>query len=552
VSGPTHGGSASEVGAGTGARAVARALRSAGVEIVFGLPGVHNLALWPAFRDAGIRIVGSRHEQGTVYAADGLARATGALGVALTTTGPGAANTIGAVGEAWASHSPVVVIATDIPTTQRQPGVYRGVLHESIAQAAMFVAVTKSTIDVADADGISTAIVTAATLARSAPTGPVYVGIPTNLLDAPAPAVAGATGEWSANAGDAQPVLDALAGSARPLLWIGGGARDAGDEIGKLALRLGAPIVTTYQARGVIHADHPLLVGAPPHEPPVIELIGQADLAVVIGSDLDAMTTMGWRLPLPERRVAINVDPVDATKNYAMDATLATDARIAGVLADALPGREPWAGNLAALVERLRDDLRTTPETAESIAFLEHTEAALPADAVVFADMCIPGYWLAGHYRVRSPRGLQYPMGWGTLGFAFPAAIGAAAAFGERGRPVVSVSGDGGMLFAIGELATAAQERLPLTAVVIDDGGYGMLRYGHDPDVDFGTELASVDFAAVARGFGMEARTVEGVGASYRAALAEAVASGAPNLLHVRAALYPPRSTSPRWPLRGA
>ncbi len=117
---------------------------------------------------------------------------------------------------------------------------------------------------------------------------------------------------------------------------------------------------------------------------------------------------------------------------------------------------------------------------------------------------------------------------------------------------MVSVSGDGGMLFAIGELATVAQEGLALTAVVIDDGGYGMLRYGHDPSVDLGTELATVDFAAVARGFGIEARTVDGVGESYRAALAEAVASGVPNLLHVRARLYPPRSTSPRWPLRGA
>ncbi len=539
-------------GSPTGAQAVAHALRSLGVATAFGLPGVHNLALWPALTEAGIRIVGSRHEQGTVYAADGLARATGGLGVALTTTGPGAANTVGAIGEAWASHSPVVVIATDIPTTQRQPGVYRGVLHESIAQAAMFVAVTKSTIDVVDADGIGAAIITAATIALTAPTGPVYVGVPTNLLDAPAPVTKAAAGEWEPSRNDAQPILDAIATSQRPLVWAGGGARDAGDGIAALATQLGAPVVTTYQARGIISADHPLLVGAPPHEPPVIDLIEQADLAIVVGSDLDAMNTMAWRLPLPDRRVAINIDAVDATKNYSMDATLTADARAAGLIAGAVPAREPWAGNLAALVKSLRDEMRTTPETAESIAFLEHTEAALPADAVVFADMCIPGYWLAGHYRVRTARSLHYPMGWGTLGFAFPAAIGAAAALQTEGRPVVSVSGDGGMLFAIGELATAAQEGLPLTAVVVDDGGYGMLRYGNDPDTDFGTELATPDFAVVARGFGVTARAVDGVGDSYRAALAEAVASGAPNLLHVRARLYPPRSTSPRWPLRGA
>ncbi len=539
-------------GSSTGADAVAQTLRSLGVEVAFGLPGVHNLALWPAFHAAGIRIVGSRHEQGTVYAADGLSRATGKLGVALTTTGPGAANTVGAVGEAWASHSPVVVIATDIPTTQRRPGVYRGVLHESIAQAAMFVAVTKSTIDVADADGIGPGIAAAATIARSAPSGPVYVGIPTDLLDAPSPGVGVDAGDWERNRNNLQPVLEAITASERPLLWIGGGSRDAGDEIDALATRLGAPVITTYQARGVLGADHPLLVGAPPHEPPVIDLVERSDLVIVIGSDLDAMTTMAWRLPLPDRRIAINIDPTDAAKNYSMDTVLAADARISGLVADAVTAREPWAGDLGGLVKQLRDELRAAPETADAVEFLERTEAALPADAVVFADMCIPGYWLAGHFRVQTPRALHYPMGWGTLGFAFPAAIGAAAALQDAARPVVSVSGDGGMLFAIGELATAAQERLPLTAVVVDDGGYGMLRYGHDPGADLGTELTTPDFAAVARGFGLAARTVDGVGEEYAAALSEAVASGAPNLLHVRAALFPPRSTSPRWPLRGA
>jgi acetolactate synthase-1/2/3 large subunit len=198
-----------------------------------------------------------------VYAADGLARATGGLGVALTTTGPGAANTVGAIGEAWASHSPVVVIATDIPTTQRQPGVYRGVLHESIAQAAMFVAVTKSTIDVVDADGIGAAIITAATIALTAPTGPVYVGVPTNLLDAPAPVNNAAAGEWEPSRNDAQPILDAIATSQRPLVWADGGAATPATDR-RSPPSSGHPWST--QARGIISADHPLLVETPPHE----------------------------------------------------------------------------------------------------------------------------------------------------------------------------------------------------------------------------------------------------------------------------------------------
>ena len=125
----------------TGAEVIAKALESAGVEVCFGLPGVHNLKLWEVLRDSPIRLVGVRHEQTAAYAADGYARATGRLGVALTTTGPGAANTLGAVGEAWASRSPVLVVATDIPSSLRREGIYRGALHETDGQARMFAPV---------------------------------------------------------------------------------------------------------------------------------------------------------------------------------------------------------------------------------------------------------------------------------------------------------------------------------------------------------------------------------------------------------------------------
>jgi len=154
----------------------------------------------------------------------------------------------------------------------------------------------------------------------------------------------------------------------------------------------------------------------------------------------------------------------------------------------------------------LREELRADPEFAPAIEFIEHTRSSLPDDVVVFADMCIAGYWLSGQFPVECARGLHYPMGWGTLGFAFPAAIGAAAAVGPH-RPVVAVMGDGGMLFALGELATVAQEQLALTIVVVDDGGYGMLRYGREDDPSIGCDLSPVDFVAVADGFGIAAST---------------------------------------------
>jgi acetolactate synthase-1/2/3 large subunit len=529
-----------------GAGTVARALHDAGVDTVFGLPGAHNLSLWPACSDAGVRVVGMRHEQGCAYAADGFARATGRVGVALVTTGPGAANTVAAVGEAWAARSPVVVIATDIPSELRRAGTYRGVLHECTDQAALFAPITKARTTAGSADDIEAMVHEAVSAAAAAPTRPVYLGIPTDFLAADAAPSTPAMPQWRTRHADIGWLLEAIAASERPLLWIGGGARDASTEIDALARKLGAPVVTTYQARGVLAPDHPLLVGAPPHEPEVTALIEQADLLIAVGSDFDQMNTMAWRLPLPARRVAINLDAADATKNVTFDGVDESDARFAGAIADAVPEREPWIDDVAGVGSAIRARLAADDDTRNAVEFLEHTEAALGAGTVAFVDMCIAGYWLAGHLRVGMPRSLHYPMGWGTLGFALPAAIGFAAT--RPDAPTVAFVGDGGALFGLGELSALAEHRSPCTLVIVDDDGYGMLRYGHEGE-DIGSDLPEVDFVAVAAGFGIEAERVEGVGPDYAKALAAATAAGVPRVVHVVASLTPPVTTTPRWPM---
>jgi acetolactate synthase-1/2/3 large subunit len=502
---------------GTGAKLVVDALHDAGVTVAFGLPGVHNMALWDAIgRDESIRLVGVRHEQTAVYAADGYARATGEPGVALVTTGPGAANTLGATGEAWASRSPVVVIATDVPTGLRRDGVTRGSLHEGADQAAMFAPVTVARFGL---DAVHQALVTRG--------GPVYVGVPADLLAAPAPAAPPAVTRLPARAPD-QMELPAQ----RPLVWAGGGARDAEDEVVALAERLGAPILTTYTARG-LGAGHPLAVGLPPHSPEAGALWDDADLVVSVGSDLDGMNTQNWRMPRPPVLIAVNTDAADATKNYPAEHVVEADAAAGCAALARGESRAPWAdldAVRAAAWARLRSGF-----PAET-AFLDAFAAAVPDEAIVLADMCIPGYWLGGFRHAGGPRHLQYPMGWGTLGFAFPASIGAACA-ARNGRPVVSVSGDGGFLFACGELATVAQEQLPLTTVIVDDSRYGML----------GVDLPGPDFVALARSFGVEAEGVDGLGEEFSAALARHVAAEAPSVLVAQAALEPPETTSPRW-----
>jgi len=577
----------------TGARAAVAALEEAGVEIAFGLPGVHNLPLWRELNGSPIRLVGVRHEQTAAYAADGYARASGRLGVALTTTGPGAANTLAAVGEAWASRQPILVIATDIPTTSRRPGVWRGALHEATDQAAMFMPVVKEAIRVHSADEIGPAVARAACTALEAPARPVYVEIPTDLLSAEAGGLdaerrapggerggpgmeqhtpggraraerrtpgAGAAQSPRGSPGGARPApLDSdqlaratelLERARRPLVWAGGGALQsgAGEAVARLAERLVAPVILTYSARGLLAPGHPCLVEAPPHVPDVGALWDEADVVVAIGSDFDGMMTQGWKMPQPPHLVAINVDPRDASKNYRPDVAVEGDAaRAAAALAERLGDR----GGLDSLERRLKELGRgvreqLAAEDPDATAFLDAVEGALPDDAIVVCDMCIPGYWLGGFHRTPAPRKLSYPLGWGTLGCAFPQGLGAALA---GAGPAVSISGDGGFLYACGELAAAKQEDIPLTVVIVDDGGYGMIRYDQDRHGDprEGVDLTNPDFVALAASFGIRADSVDGLAEHFGVALKGHVALKEPTMLVARAALGPPPNVSPRW-----
>ena len=517
----------------TGAQVIVAALERAGVEVCFGLPGVHNLALWQALKDSPIRLVGVRHEQAAAYAADGYARATGRLGVAITTTGPGAANTLGAVGEAWASRSPILVIATDIPSTLRRPDVYRGVLHETAGQADMFRPVVVAGAVAGSADELGRAV----TYALRPHRGPVYLEVPTDLLSGPAEAFTAAeTAPAPRFDGDddAYALIDA---AERPLVWAGGGARDRADEVVALAERLAAPVLTTYAGRGVIPAGHPCDVGMPPHVPAAGRLWDDADLVISFGSDLDGVNTQNWLQPQPPHIVAVNVDARDAEKNYAVDVV------VPALDLERVRRRD---GDPSARLRQVRAEACRSLD-ARALRFLDAISYALPEQANVVCDMCIPGYWIAGFHGFHAPRRLQYPMGWGTLGFAFPAALGASLA---GTGPTVSISGDGGFLFACGELATMAQEQLPFTAVIVDDGGYGMLRYDQEiaGDETYGVDLATPDFEALAASFGIRAETVEGLDDAFGEALARHVADPGPSVLVARAeALVPPPTTSPNW-----
>jgi acetolactate synthase-1/2/3 large subunit len=279
----------------------------------------------------------------------------------------------------------------------------------------------------------------------------------------------------------------------------------------------------------------------------------EADVVVAIGTDFDGMMTQNWLMPQPPHLLAINIDPDEAAKNYLPELTLIGDAR---TLTSALAERVQPRATLDALTQRLgalAGEVRQAiaDDEPQALELLDVMRTTLPADAVLVADMCIPGYWLGGFHPVRSPRGLEYPVGWGTLGFAFPASLGASLA--GRGR-TICVCGDGGFLFACGELATAAQEELPVTVVLVDDGGYGMLRFDqvHAGADSFGVDLHTPDFVALAESFGVPATRVEGFGDEFAAALANSMQATGPAMIVVDAALKPPPNTSPRWYRRRA
>jgi acetolactate synthase-1/2/3 large subunit len=427
------------------------------------------------------------------------------------------------------------------------------VLHETPDQAAMFAPVTAGAWRAAAGDDLGALTADAIERALRA-SRPVYLEVPTDLLGAAAPPTAPPAGPQGGallhlGATDRAALERAVAlldGAERPLVWAGGGARDAGTAVAALAERLAAPVLTTFAARGVLPPDHPCSVGMPPHVEPAGRLWDEADAVVAVGSDLDGMNTQNWAMPAPPHLVAVNRDAADATKNYRADVVLEGEA---GALTAALAAQVRPRAGLDALAERLHGVRAAACGSLDPAAlrFLDAFAFAVPSDAVVVADMCIPGYWLAGFHAFARPRRLQYPVGWGTLGYAFPAALGAALA---GAGPVVSVSGDGGFLFACGELATVVQERLALTAVIVDDGGYGMLRHDQDRagSVRHGVDLHTPDFVALAASFGVRAEGVDGLGDAFGEALARHVAEAGASVLVARGpALTPPPTTSPNW-----
>ncbi|MFC8535332.1 thiamine pyrophosphate-binding protein [Streptomyces sp. NPDC057249] len=496
----------------TGGDLVVETLRGLGATTVFGLPGQHALALFDALRRSSLEYVGLRVENNAGFAADAYGRITGEVAPLFLSTGPGALTSLAALQEAAAASAPVLAVSSQIPVRGLGGGRH-GHLHELRDQQASFRDVVKSVHTVRAASQIPSAIAAAWESALTAPHGPVWVEIPQDVLDAETALPVVLAPDATPRELHARPELIAVAAhllshAERPAIVAGGGVvrSDASGKLRALAEKLDAPVVTTYGGKGAFPWVHPLSLRSWVEDRHVTDFLEDADVLLVVGSGLGELSSNYYTFAPRGRVIQIEAD---AGKLEANLPALGIHADARDALADLIdavaPREDPAAADRAAgVLARVRDRIAGQGRDLEQ-DLLAAIRTALPDASPSFWDMTILGYWAWAAFDARRPNTMHSAQGAGGLGYAFPAALGAAVA--DPTRPVLAVSGDGGAMYSVAELATARQYDLPVTWLIVDDGGYGILReyltgaFGETT----ATELARPDFTALAASFGVPA-----------------------------------------------
>ena len=504
---------------------VVETLAALGAEQVFGLPGQHALAMFEAMRTGPLEYVGSRTETGAAFSADGYARVSGKPAPLLVSTGPGALFTLPALMEAWCASVPLVGISSQVPAAGLGGG-RRGFLHEMPDQAAVFGEVAKSVEVVRSASQIPDALAAAWQQALSPPSGPTWVEVPQDVLlaETSLPPVGSLDVRPTPLAPREELVAEAvrlLDGAQRPAIVAGGGVLRAGahEPLLRLAERLRAPVATTFGGTEVFPRDHPLALQSWMEDRSMTDVLEDADVLLVVGSGLGELSSNYHSFSPRGRVVQVDADRGVLESNVPAlgihaDARLALEALAQAVGSRELDGEAERRveGMLQTIGKRLESQGLDTEQQV-----LAAVREALPDDATSVWDMTILGYWAWSAWDCRGGS-MMSAQGSGGLGYAFPAALGAAVAHRARLRggaagdspgrkPVLAVSGDGGAMYGLAELATARQHELDVTWLVIDDGGYGILRQFMNSafGATHGTELGRPDFVSLAESFGVPA-----------------------------------------------
>ncbi|MFE3642681.1 thiamine pyrophosphate-binding protein [Streptomyces sp. NPDC059169] len=531
---------------------VVETLQGLGATTVFGLPGQHALGMFDALRRSSLRYVGLRVENNAGFAADAYGRITGEAAPLLLSTGPGALTSLPALQEAAAASAPVIAISSQVPAAGLGGGRH-GYLHELRDQKASFRDVVKSVHTVRTASQIPSAVSAAWESALTAPHGPVWVEVPQDVLIAPTALPVVTAMDATPRDLLPRPELTAaaahqLCGAERPAIVAGGGVvrADASGKLRALAERLDAPVVTTFGGKGAFPWEHPLSLQSWLEDRHTTDLLEDADVLLVVGSGLGELTSNYHTFEPRGRVIQIEADLGKLESNHAAlgihaDARIALSALLETVdtLAPrAVDGRRApvpsGTERASTLLAKVRERIASQDLALEQ-KVLAAVRGALPDDSPSFWDMTILAYWAWSAFDARNPNTMHSAQGAGGLGYGLPAALGAAVA--DPGRPGLAVSGDGGAMYSIAELATAKQYDLPVTWLIVDDGGYGILReYMTDA---FGeataTELARPDFVALAESFGVPA--VVTTPGTLREDLADSLARSGPSVVVLPALL---------------
>ncbi len=528
---------------------VARFLERCGVTTAFGVISIHNMPILDAFgrraveeaakgKPAPIDFVMARGEQGALNMADAYARVRGSLGVGITSTGTAAGNACGSMVEAQTAGTPVLHLTGQIEVQYLDRNL--GYIHEARDQLTMMSGVSKRAFRVWTPQDVLPVLKQAVQLAMTPPMGPVSVEIPIDVQLATLPA-------WPADfdplpiavnkpsEADLDRIAERLAKAKRPLIWLGGGARAARAAAEKL-VSMGFGFVSSVQGRGILPEDHPASLGAYNLHKPAEELYATCDALLVVGSRLRSNETLTYKLKLPKPLIRVDADPVQADGPYPIDDFVCGDSVLV------LEGLIKRLAGKTAIDPALQKDVAAAKAAAEAIvlkglgpyeSMVGELQAAAGRDFIWVRDVTLSNStWGNRSLKLFGPRDGVHAMG-GGIGQGIQMALGAAK--GAPNRKVLCLSGDGGLMVNVGELASLVQEKANVTIVLMNDGGYGVIR--NIQDAIYGsrrvyTELHNPDFELFARSLKLSYKKVSKT-ADMAAALKAAVAENGPVLVEV-------------------
>ena len=482
-------------------------LEAYGVDTIFGIPGVHNIEMYRALPRSKIRHILVRHEQGAGFMADGYARATGKPGVCFTISGPGVLNILTPIGQAWSDSSNMLVIASALDMADSAQG--RGRLHEMIDQRAAAASVTNLHMRAYTPKDVRDGLARAFAHFASQRPRPAYLEIPLDMLKIPA-------GEgWHARplphrarpqADQIEAVVTRLNAARKPVIILGGGALECGAAAITIAEKLNAPVLTTTAGKGAIPEDHPLCMGYKLGFAAAPDFIRSADAILCVGSQLSE-TDFWDEVVIDQNLIRIDLDADSLARPHTAEIAIQADAKAAlEAIAEGLK-RHGKSGE-PKLSRTRHDELEWVVSDANRETIrktLEVIRSALPRDTIVCSDMTQIAYVANQMFPVYEPRSWFHPVGFGTLGFALPAGIG--AKIGRPERPVAVLIGDYGLQYTLNEIGTAVEHKLPIIILVWNNESLGAI---HDNMVAHGIQpnavtLKNPDFQMLAKAYGCNA-----------------------------------------------